>query len=1251
MIPLEALEEALSQKFTYSTLTAAQKLYDENAIVSFFMDEDEITADVLEGGRIHEVFFEYYEDDEDDEYLYEGYGDEDESLEGFCDCPKTACVHQAVTLIACIEKIQPKNKKLEGFIKPLKISIKKPSSNELKGKHAGEYRHLPLDDGWSIAFNTFKSARFNEYNRWNKTFEGTFISSSELELMSVYTYGNFHGINDKIRIKVEKDGKLYVKCMACKNKSKKLCTHQMELLQKAIPTLVKLNLQNPNFYKNILKDAAKSLKISPQTVDKYFKVSLLETGIVTTGKEDNIVNQEWVELAKNVQEEILEERKNLIESRTQQLEQGSSTLYGFVWANLADYHYQQETKLFPIYFTKGTNYKSKAGMRDANKDINTFPEAFQQPQLKLAQNLFFLSQEKDRVLRFEGIKELIENHLDDLNAIYQYTVDELPFPRAPKISSMNMVTFEPQALDCKISFEVIDGLTHLTRHITQEGQPFDYTKNVYSNDVFCSTKTHAYLFSHYRFKEFMDIFPPNHNTVIFPMMSKLESTKLINQFKSNFEVSASEELILEEVTLQEPQFQILLREAGEFILFEPRLKYGDHSFNAFEEESYLVEEQLQRVAAEDRLYLVDFLKQAHPDFDNEFQVQEYVYLPLMEMLNNYWFLHFNEACEAAGIEVLGQKELSKFKYSKHRAKTHMHIKSGIDWFDVEASVSFGKEQVKMSDWIRALRNKENFVKLKDGSLGILPEEWLEQASKVMAVADVEKGELKISKYRFNVIEDLFENLDDKKILKELKEKKKRLQQVDTNKKYSLPKNVKATLRDYQKYGFEWLMFLKESGFGGILADDMGLGKTLQVITLLADQIDKAPSLVIVPRSLLFNWGAEIDKFCPDLTYVIHHGPGRDKNLEAILPVHIIITTYSTAALDIQMFKDFNFNYIVLDESQAIKNPDSKRYKAMRLLQSNNRLAMTGTPIENNTFDLYAQLSFTSPGLLGSMTSFKNNFSVPIDSQGDIEAAALLRKLIHPFILRRTKEQVAKDLPEKIETIIYCEMDPAQRKLYNNLKKQIKEDLESAVEEKGVNKSKFQMLEGLLRLRQMCNSPLLINKNFTGANANSVKIKTLLESLTEALEQKHNALVFSQFTSLLAIIREELDKRGIRYAYLDGSTTKRQAQVDKFMNNTDIRIFLISIKAGNTGMNLVKADYVYIVDPWWNPAVEAQAIDRTHRIGQQNKVFAYKLICKNTIEEKILKLQAKKKKLASDIIQTDESVLKSLDKEELMALFD
>lgn len=409
-------------------------------------------------------------------------------------------------------------------------------------------------------------------------------------------------------------------------------------------------------------------------------------------------------------------------------------------------------------------------------------------------------------------------------------------------------------------------------------------------------------------------------------------------------------------------------------------------------------------------------------------------------------------------------------------------------------------------------------------------------------------------------------------------------------------------------------------------------------------------MVIVPRSLLFNWAAELDKFCPKLTYIIHHGPNRGKDIEELIKRDLMISTYDTTAADIELFRNYRFNYIVLDESQAIKNPDSKRYKAMRLLQSDNKIAMTGTPIENNTFDLYAQLSFTSPGLLGTKTSFRNNFAIPIDNDGNQEAANLLRKLIHPFILRRTKEQVASDLPDKTETVIYCEMAPAQRKLYDKLKQQIKLDLEEEVEEKGLAKSKFKILDGLLRLRQMCNSPLLVNPAFSGKNAESVKIKVLLQNLIEELDQ-HNALVFSQFTSLLAIVRAELDKREIPYAYLDGSTRKRQEEVEKFMNNSELTIFLISLKAGNTGLNLTKADYVYILDPWWNPAVEAQAIDRTHRIGQDKQVFAYKLICKDSIEEKILKLQEKKKNLAQDLIRTDDNILKTLKKEELMSLFD
>jgi non-specific serine/threonine protein kinase len=312
--------------------------------------------------------------------------------------------------------------------------------------------------------------------------------------------------------------------------------------------------------------------------------------------------------------------------------------------------------------------------------------------------------------------------------------------------------------------------------------------------------------------------------------------------------------------------------------------------------------------------------------------------------------------------------------------------------------------------------------------------------------------------------------------------------------------------------------------------------------------------------------------------------------------------------------------------------------------------MTGTPIENNTFELFAQMNFVNPGMLGTQKGFKDLYATPIDQNGDEDAARMLKKIINPFLLRRTKEIVAQDLPDKTETTIFCEMGKTQRKIYEDVKAQIREDIKGKVEKEGINKSKMKILEGLLRLRQICNSPVLVKDDLHPSQRDSIKIETIIEQLTTELNN-HNALVFSQFTSMLALIRKELDKRGIKYCYLDGSTRKRKEVVEEFNDNEDIQIFLISLKAGNTGLNLVKADYVYIVDPWWNPAVETQAIDRTHRIGQDKNIFAYKLVCKNTIEEKILKLQAKKKKIASDIIATDENIMKTLNKEELLQLFD
>ncbi len=1148
-----------------------------------------------------------------------------------CNCQKVNCVHQATFLFYLLK---------QKGVKPQIIRDYALSDN-----NTNSFRKIPYNsEQLELILDRFHDASGDNYG---EEVIGFFESPQDLIIEITERSGWYHQEKSQVALRSGEAG-VEIKCLKCNAKTNKFCDHQAKALSGLLEELPELLDDWENIFQVLLKDSAKSAKVSTTNFLKYFQIGFDQDSVGYIKISDNIVDARWLEKKKELLSYDKVDRKREGEKLEEYLLSGNEKMSAYKWGMEGSESFDNQLALG---FLRGVKLKTRKGIKGNQRKISQHPIGFPSGQIHLAQQILLLSNEPDREQLFSEMNELIEENLAQLNEAFHYVY--YPKNSRQQATTSSLVSFYPERLELELRVKAEDEMVKIERIATLDGEKFDLNKVVFYNDIFCATTEYIYRFASFGLSKVFPVFDDfQGDEIILSQVEAVDIQPFLVELKNYFPVIIeSAELKTKEIMLSEAQYQIALREVGSFITFEPRLKFSDFTFNIFNEELRFFENGVQYTIATDlRDFLLDFIRQAHPSFNNKIQVQDYVYLDLPAMMNNYWFLRFVEACAANEIELLGQKELSRFNYSKHRAKTYSHLKSGIDWFEVDMGVSFGKETVKAADWIRALRNNETFVVLKDGSLGMLPEEWLAQARKVLAVADIEKGDIKISKYRFNIIDDLFEELDDKKIIKELAEKKKRLAEYDTNKKYKLPETVTADLRPYQKHGFAWLKFLDESGFGGILADDMGLGKTLQVISLLADQKNKNSSMVIVPRSLLFNWAAELDKFCPSLTYVIHHGPNRGKDLEALTKRDLIISTYDTTAADIGLFQNYRFNYIVLDESQAIKNPDSKRYKAMRLLQSDNKIAMTGTPIENNTFDLYAQLSFTSPGLLGSKTSFRNNFAIPIDNDGNQEAANLLRKLIHPFILRRTKEQVASDLPDKTETVLYCEMAPAQRKLYDKLKQQIKLDLEEEVEEKGLAKSKFKILDGLLRLRQMCNSPLLVNPAFTGKNAESVKIKVLLQNLTEELDQ-HNALVFSQFTSLLAIVRAELDKREIPYAYLDGSTRKRQEAVEKFMENSEVKIFLISIKAGNTGLNLTKADYVYILDPWWNPAVEAQAIDRTHRIGQDKQVFAYKLICKDSIEEKILKLQEKKKKLAQDLIRTDENILKSLDKDTLMSLFD
>jgi non-specific serine/threonine protein kinase len=434
---------------------------------------------------------------------------------------------------------------------------------------------------------------------------------------------------------------------------------------------------------------------------------------------------------------------------------------------------------------------------------------------------------------------------------------------------------------------------------------------------------------------------------------------------------------------------------------------------------------------------------------------------------------------------------------------------------------------------------------------------------------------------------------------------------------------------------------------------MGLGKTLQAITFLAflkEKYNNPTSLIVCPTSLIFNWENELKKFAPDLKYHLFYGISRTFSNEHFNDYDVVITSYGIVRNDIETLMHFDWEYVILDESQAIKNPDAISTKAVQLLKARNRLILSGTPMQNNTYDIYSQFNFLNPGLLGGREFFRYEFANPIDKEGDKDTSQMLRRLIKPFMLRRTKAEVATDLPDKTEMVLWCQMDSQQKQVYDDYKDYYRHALMQKIDSEGMAKAGVYILEGLLRLRQICDDPRLVKdpdiKPFRG-----VKILELVREIRENIGN-HKMLVFSQFTEMLGLIREELDANSITYCYLDGSTpaAKRKEQVELFQADSSYHVFLISLKAGGVGLNLTEADYVYIVDPWWNPAVEEQAIDRTHRIGQKNKIFAYRMICKDTVEEKIMQLQEKKLVMTREIVQEDTAFFKSLSREDIGFLF-
>jgi superfamily II DNA or RNA helicase len=574
------------------------------------------------------------------------------------------------------------------------------------------------------------------------------------------------------------------------------------------------------------------------------------------------------------------------------------------------------------------------------------------------------------------------------------------------------------------------------------------------------------------------------------------------------------------------------------------------------------------------------------------------------------------------------------------------VTSGIDWFDLEVTVDYDGATVGLPALLKAMNKGDTVVDLPGGGFGVLPADLVERYGAITSMGRIDGASIRFKRNQAGLLDLLLADKEGVRVDEVFAQARSALRAFDGIRPVDQPAGFAGTLRDYQRHGLAWMKFLDEFGFGGCLADDMGVGKTPQVLALLESrrQSGAGPSLAVMPRSLVDNWMREAARFTPHLKVLDHSLAARTKDPAAFAGYHLVIATYGTLRRDAADFREFEFDYVILDEAQAIKNASSESAKSARLLNGRRRLAMTGTPVENHLGELWSLFEFLNPGMLGTLKGFDKIGSGRWPSP---ESRELLARALRPFILRRTKTQVARELPPKTEQTLYCEMEPPQRKLYDELRAHYRQSLLGKGSDKNWAQNRMHVLEALLRLRQAACHPALLDAS--RADEASAKFEVLLPKLEELRAEGHKALVFSQFTSLLAILRTQLDAKKVRYEYLDGQTKQRQTHVDHFERDPDCGLFLISLKAGGVGLNLTAADYVFLLDPWWNPAVEAQAIDRTHRIGQERHVFAYRLIARDTVEEKVLELQRDKRELADAIITADASVLRDIKREDLELL--
>ncbi len=776
---------------------------------------------------------------------------------------------------------------------------------------------------------------------------------------------------------------------------------------------------------------------------------------------------------------------------------------------------------------------------------------------------------------------------------------------------------------------------------------------VLDNPLWVLVDDKVFRISNLNYTQFYSFYHNSNKVTVPKVYLEYFEQNLLPQLSRNLPVD-SDKYEIEEIS-SPPVKRVYLYEEGTDLKLTLKFLYGDHELGYDENESaasFFKEKKLFRIVRdkpeEQKAYME--LKQYHVK-----EIEKGIFIPRSSPIN--FLFDTLPLIRELGFEIFGEASLHKYKVNSAVPTFTFSVTSGIDWFDVNANISFNGTSISFAALSDAIRHKREYVQLKDGSIGILPQQWINKFRRAFSFGEVikshngeEQPHLRFSWLQANAIDLLIKEAE-AETDETYKEHVEQLNSFENIREQIIPEPFQNVLRPYQKSGFDWLYFLKDYNFGGILADDMGLGKTIQVLALLLNEKEKGkafPDLVVAPTSVVFNWINEAERFSPSLRFLNHTGINRIKEDTLHFEDYdVVITSYQTLLRDFEKFAERNFNYLILDESQKIKNPVAKTSRLIKTLKAEHRLCLTGTPVENNLLELWSQMSFLNPGMLGSMKKFEDAFVKPIQKDNDSTASEYLKRTVYPFILRRKKEVVAFELPEKTEITLYCEMEPQQLKIYNIWKDSIRDEIMKEIDTKGIKKSGFKVIEGLLRLRQICNHPSLVKE---GYKSKSGKFEEFKEQIESVLVEDHKVLVFSQFVKMLDIIKNYLDEKNIFYEYLTGNTVDRESCVKNFQENENVKIFLISLKAGGFGLNLTAADYVFHYDPWWNPAVEAQATDRTHRIGQDKNVFVYKFITKDSVEEKILQLQEKKKALVENIIISEEGSLKDLTREEISVLF-